>query len=286
MHARPCAQLFVLTEKSSSKSGLDSDGKNSKMTKKRKLDGKDESTMFRLVMDNFKSGKIYSEGSKYVRTTSASDQCNLPVTRCRNISVEDQLEGGIVSDLPEGWRRERVKMGKNEKVEVITSGGLRITSQAAMDIHTRLHQMPDLRLDWQDMVVLPRGVRFELEDPVVLEIVPADNNLDSNMKQNNEHIEILEQVARIDIDQDDPTPCPSLKSDQSTISTGVSTALADDECEEVEQKCTETILEMIRDESNSDDDCFIVESTETTKEEKKKEPALGRIPFSQRFFSL
>ena len=183
MHARPCAQLFVLTEKSSSKSELDSDGKNSKMTKKRKLGGKDESTMFRLVMDNFKSGKIYSEGSKYVRTTSASDQCKLPVTRCRNISLEDQLEGSIVSDLPEGWRRERVKMGKNEKVEVITSGGLRITSQAAMDIHTRLHQMPDLRLDWQDMVVLPRGVRFELEDPVVLEIVPADNNLDSNMKK-------------------------------------------------------------------------------------------------------
>ena len=130
------------------------------MSKKRKLEGKDGSTMFRLVMDNFKSPKMYRGASERVTTPSRG---NGPVTKCRIISSEEHVEDIIVSDLPEGWRRERIKMGKNERVEVVTSRGLRITSQAAMDIHTKLHQMPDLRLDWQEMVVLPKGARFAPE---------------------------------------------------------------------------------------------------------------------------
>ena len=124
------------------------------MNKKRKLDGKDDPTMFRLVMDNFKRAKIYRNASECVSTSSSR---NIPATKSRNISSEQHVEDIIVSDLPEGWRREKVKMGKTERFEVITSQGLRITSQAAMDIHTKLHQMPNLRLDWQEMVVLPSG---------------------------------------------------------------------------------------------------------------------------------
>ena len=156
---------------------MDSDGKYSRMSKKRKLGGKDESTMFRLVMDNFKSTKIFKGASERITTPSRG---TVLVTKSRNISAEQNVEEIIVSDLPEGWRRERIKMGKNERVEVVTSRGLRITSQAAMDIHTKLHRMPDLRLDWQEMVVLPKGARYEPDDPVVLERVLVEEEMTQN----------------------------------------------------------------------------------------------------------
>ena len=231
------------------------------MSKKRKLEGKDESTMFRLVMDNFKSPKMYRGASERVTTPSRG---NVPFTKCRIISSEEHVEDIVVSDLPEGWRRERIKMGKNERVEVVTSRGLRITSQAAMDIHTKLHQMPDLRLDWQEMVVLPKGARFEPDDPVVLEMVPVDKEMIQNWEEDKEGMQILEQVASSELAGQESTndlelgePFPLCNSDQS----GGGIESTDDDCVVIYN--TEAILEVItKEESDQEDDCFIVEQTE------------------------
>ena len=232
---------------------MDSDGKDSRMSKKRKLDdGKHESTMFRLVMDNFKSPKIYRGASERVTTPSRG---NIPIIKFRKISSGQHA---IVSDLPEGWRRERIKMGKNERIEVITSQGLRITSQAAMDIHTKLHKMPDLRLDWQEMVVLPKGARFDPDDPVVLEMVPVDKEMTEK-----EGMQILGQAANSEFSQQETKkdleleePFPHGNSDQSD-----DIESTDDDCVVIYN--TENILEVItKEESDDDNDCIIVEQTD------------------------
>ena len=232
------------------------------MNKKRKLDGKDDPTMFRLVMDNFKRAKIYRNASECVSTSSSR---NIPATKSRNISSEQHVEDIIVSDLPEGWRREKVKMGKTERFEVITSQGLRITSQAAMDIHTKLHQMPNLRLDWQEMVVLPSGARFEPDDPVVLEMVPVDKKAIRNLEEDKEVMQILEQVACSESAQqeyinflDMGEPVPLCNDDQSTRG-GIDST--DNDCVVIYN--TESILEVItKEEGDQDDDCYIVEQTD------------------------
>ena len=111
------------------------------MRRRHKHEYKDESTMFRMVMDNFKSSKIYRGASGKVNISTRSNGK-------QDITFKQEEEPVVVSDLPSGWRRQRVKMGTEERVEIVTSKGLRITSQAALDIYTRLQKMPNLRLDW------------------------------------------------------------------------------------------------------------------------------------------
>ena len=161
------------------------------MRRRHKHEYKDESTMFRMVMDNFKSSKIYrgASGKVNISTRSNGEQ---------DITFK-QEEPMVVSDLPSGWNRQRVKMGSEERVEVVTSKGLRISSQAALDIHTRLQKMPNLRLDWKDMMVFSKGTRFEPDDPVVLEIL-SDREKDKNTCRN------LPRTPHIEA----PSPAPSI----------------------------------------------------------------------------
>ena len=164
------------------------------MRRRHKHEYKDESTMFRMVMDNFKSSKIYrgaGSGKVNISTRSKGEQ---------DITTK-QEEPVVVSDLPSGWSRRRVKMGTEERVEVVTSKGLRITSQAALDIYTRLQQMPNLRLDWQDMVVFSKGTRFEPDDPVVLEIL-SDREKDKDTCRN--------LLRTPPTDSEAPSPGPSI----------------------------------------------------------------------------
>ena len=163
------------------------------MWRRHKHEFKDESTMFRMVMDNLKSSKIYrgASGQVNISTRSNGEQ---------DITFK-QEEPMVVSDLPSGWNRQRVKMGSEERVEVVTSKGVRITSQAALDIHTRLQKMPNLRLDWQDMVVFSKGTRFEPDDPVVLEIL-SDREKDKDTCRN--------LLRTPPTDSEAPSPGPSI----------------------------------------------------------------------------
>jgi len=208
---------------------------------------KDESTMFRMVMDNFKSSKIYrgaGSGKVNISTRSTGEQEREPV---------------VVSDLPSSWRRQRVKMGTEERVEIVTSKGLRITSQAALDIYTRLQKMPNLRLDWQDMLVFSKGTRFEPDDPVVLEIVSdrqeKERNACRNFTKTSQACQMKDiNEYRMNLSKTKGVPAINLAVSDSVES-------VDEDCIIIEHHSTETILEKINEQHEEDDECVIVKHT-------------------------
>jgi len=117
-----------------------------------------EDQLFRKVMDNFKPKK-----TKLREAMSQTLIISEDAETMENVDTRS-IEGGVVSDLPEGWRRVR----RGGRVVVVTDTGVRLTSQAAVDMSTRLLGIPAIRLHWQDMVVLPRGARFD-QDPIVID---------------------------------------------------------------------------------------------------------------------
>jgi len=224
------------------------------MRRRHKQEYKDESTMFRMVMDNFKSSKIYrgaGSGKVNISTRSKGEQ---------DITSKQEEEPLVVSDLPSGWRRRRVKIGTEERVEVVTSKGLRITSQAALNIYTRLQKMPNLRLDWQEMVVFSKGTRFEPEDPFVLEIVSDRQEKDRNACRNLPKTPQACQKEEFNEYRRNHSKTTNVPANNLAVSDSVESV--DEDCMIIEHHSTETILEKINEQhEEEDDECVIVKHT-------------------------
>ena len=222
------------------------------MRRRHKHEYKDESTMFRMVMDNFKSSKIYRGASGKVNISTRSNGK-------QDITFKQEEEPVVVSDLPSGWRRQRVKMGTEERVEIVTSKGLRITSQAALDIYTRLQKMPNLRLDWQDMVVFSKGTRFEPDVPVVLEIVSDRQEKERNVCRNLP--KTPQAYQKEDLNEYRRNHCKTRKVPANNLAVRDSVESVDEDCIIIEHHTTETILEKINEQNEEDDECVIVKHT-------------------------
>ena len=180
--------------------------------------------LFRKVMDNFKSKRDRKQtvkGLEYVQerlknnarpNVQKQEQQNKQEQhkkqkqervkkhkRHKQDKVKDPDGSFTVSDLPPGWSR---TTSAQQQTVLQTPRGSNLSSQASVDIYTKMWGLPPLWLEWEEMEVLPRGTRFQEEvqldvgddGVVILERVESEVESDSVILERVERGGILEAL--------------------------------------------------------------------------------------------